>query len=329
MTSVLMTGGCGFVGHQVVDYFLQRTGWRIIILDGLTYAGNLNRVTDLESYDKKRVKFVYHNLRSPINELVAARIGEVDYIFHLAANSSVELTIKYPLESIYDNVLGTVNILELARRQKNLKLLNYFSTDETLGPVEKPGDGFPENAPHKPSNPYAAGKAAGEDYCHAYYVTYKIPVFITRAMNIFGFNQHGEKFIPKVIKSVLNEEPLPIYVDKCGKKAGSRYWIFAYDVASALLFLSKKAKPGEVYHIVGNWYDNLSLAKKIAEKIGKPLRYEMFDFHSSRPGHDLHYGLKDTKMKKLGWKLKIGVEEGLNLVIPKYLGDEGQCVDAS
>lgn len=318
---VLITGAAGFIGHQVVDSFLKNTNWDLVLLDGLSYAGNLNRITDLVSYTngRNRVNFVYHNLRAPINDLVSERIGSVDYIFHLAANSSVEFTLGNPLITVYDNVMATVNMLEFARRQEDLILMNYFSTDEVYGPVKNPGDGFDEEAPHKPSNPYSAGKAAGEDYAHAWHVTYGTPVFITNAMNVFGYSQHPEKYIPTVIRHVKNGTTLPVYSTSNGKVAGSRYWIFAYDIADALMFLSNNAKAGEKYHIKGTWMDNLDLAKKIASKIGKPLKYEMYDFHSSRPGHDLHYGLSDTKMEKMGWKLKYGIDEGLDMIIPTYL----------
>lgn len=317
--NVLVTGAAGFVGHHVVDHFLKETNWNIICLDGLTYAGNLNRITDLKSYDPDRIRFCYHNLRSPINDLVSDRIGEVEYIFHLAANSSVEFTLTNPLTTVYDNVLGTVNILEFARKQKNLKFIQYFSTDEVYGPVPEPGMGFGEDAPHKPSNPYSAGKAAGEDYCHAYYVSYRVPVIISNAMNIFGFDQHPEKYIPTVIRKVRDGGILTVYSSPRGKVAGSRYWIYAYDVADALLYLVKNAQPGQKYHIKGEWWDNLELAKTIAGKIGKPLKYELVDFHSSRPGHDLHYGLEDNKMHKMGWKPKTGVSKGLDIIIPQYL----------
>lgn len=318
---VLVTGAAGFIGHQVVDAFLGLTDWDLVLLDGLTYAGNLNRITDLYTYqkNKERVTFVYHNLRAPINDLVSERIGDIDYIFHLAANSSVEFTLMNPLITVYDNVFATVNVLEFARKEKDLKLMNYFSTDEVYGPVKNPSDGFDENAPHRPSNPYSAGKAAGEDYCHAWYVTYHTPVFISNAMNVFGFNQHPEKYIPTVIRHVQAGTSLPVYSSAGGKVAGSRYWIFAYDVADALLFLANRAEAGQKYHIRGTWMDNLDLAKKIAERVGKPLNYEMYDFHSSRPGHDLHYGLTDTKMQMMGWKLKYGIDEGLDMIIPSYL----------
>jgi dTDP-D-glucose 4,6-dehydratase len=672
---VLITGAAGFVGRHVVEYFLQHTDDEIVVLDSLTYAGNLNRIANLPSYDPKRVKFVYHNLRSPINDLVKGYLGEIDHIYHLAANSSVEFTLLNPEITVMDNVMATVNILEYARHS-DVEAINYFScydektraftkegfkkyseltvgdsvltlnkngfveeqpiekiliqdysgemvvsdngqfnfcvtpnhrmylsdgsvvdaeslvgsqfkpqrpvgvcgvredifidkkpvdtlglfylcgvfigdgfishqirvsdtlsgldrekylkqgrdkesgqfisiksgenhkskqnsyriffdipekdkarertektlqelgikyskhkgksgehlyfsskawceffsqfgrgarnkhipdwmlkfdtthlealydglidsdgyrpnsgksevyntisdrlienlvelsvklgrspsvfsrynesfidgrkicglskfvvisqgergtkrislkqysgkiwcitvknknllveregrlmfcgnTDEVYGPVKNPGEGFDEEAPHRPSNPYSAGKAAGEDYAHAWYVTYGLPVYTTNCMNIFGFDQHPEKYIPTVIRCVKNGTELPVYSSKNGKVAGSRYWIFGYDVASALLFLRDKALPGQKYHIVGEWMDNLDLAKRIAEKMGKPLYYKMYDFHSSRPGHDLHYGLKDTKLGKMGWRREYGIDKGLEMILSK------------
>ena len=199
------------------------------------------------------------------------------------------------------------------------------NTDEVLGPVKTPGEGFPEDAPHRPSNPYSAGKAGGECYAHAWHVTYGVPVYTTRCMNIFGYDQHPEKYIPTVIRHVLNGTELPVYSSANGRVAGSRFWIFGYDVADALLFLKDKAKPGEIYHIVGEWMDNLDLAKLIAKKMDKTLRYKMFDFHSSRPGHDLHYGLKDTKIRPSGWELKYGIDGGLDMIIPQYIRRELNC----
>lgn len=317
---VLITGIAGFVAYQIADYLLQNTEYNIIGLDGLTYAGSLDRITNLESYkkDPSRIKFVYWNLRSPFNEYISEKIGEIDYILHFAANSSVENTIKFPTESVFDNVLATVNVLEFARKQKNLKLMNYFSTDEVNGPSEH-GELFTEMAPHRPSNPYSAGKAGGEDYCFAYFKTYGVPVFISNTMNICGKDQNKEKYIPTVIRCVKNGETLPVYSNKDKTKAGSRFWISAYDVADAINFLLEKAIPGEKYNIVGTEMDNLDLAKMIARIIGKPLLYEMFNFHSSRPGHDIAYRMTGEKMAKMGWTLKRGIEEELKQIVQDYL----------
>lgn len=320
MKRCLISGIAGFVAHQLADYLLQNTDYEIVGLDGLTYAGSLDRITDLESYkkDPSRVKFVHWNLRSPLNEYISEKIGEVDYILHLAANSSVEHTIKYPIESVLDNVLATVNVLEFARKQKNLKLMNYFSTDEVNGSSDH-GELFNEGAAHHPSNPYSAGKAAGEDYCFAYFKTYGVPVFITNTMNVVGRAQDREKYIPTVIRCVKNGETLPVYSNKERTRAGSRFWISAYDVSDAIKFLLEKAIPGEKYNIVGTEMDNLDLAKMIASIIGKPLKYEMHDFHSSRPGHDLAYRMTGEKMAKMGWVLKRGLEEEIKQIVRSYL----------
>lgn len=315
---ILITGGAGFIGHQMIDYILQETDYELVVLDGLTYAGALDRITDLDSYKQHptRVTFVHHNLRSPINEMVAEKIGPVDYIMHLAANSSVEHTIKHPEESVLDNVLGTVNLLQYARDAKPKKFF-YFSTDEVYGPAPE-GVNFDEEAPHKPSNPYAAGKAAGEDYAHAFFVTYGVPVVITNTMNVFGFRQHSEKFVPTVIRSVQTGATLPVYANSDKTKAGSRFWIFAYDVADAMLFLIDWGEPGQKYHIVGEERDNLDFAKEIAAVMGKPLNYEMVDFHTSRPGHDLRYGMSGTKLAELGWKHKFGITEAFKKIVASY-----------
>lgn len=329
MTKVLVTGGAGFIGHQFVDYLLKETDFEIVVLDGLTYAGNLNRITGLESYQANpdRVRFVYHNLRSPINEMVAKKIGLVEYIVHMAANSSVEDTLRNPEASVLDNVLSTVHVLDFARtdrlctrefQQTNLKLILYFSTDEVYGPAPE-GVDFDENAPHRPSNPYSAGKAGGEDYAYAFHVSFGVPVCISNQMNVFGFDQHPEKFIPTVIRSVEEGKTLPVYSNPDKTKAGSRFWIFSYDVADATLFILRNGIPGEKYHVVGTERDNLELAQDIAKTMGKELVYEMKDFHSSRPGHDMRYGMKDTKLSVMGFKLKYGLEEAFKRIIPTYL----------
>lgn len=313
---ILISGGCGFVGHHVVNYFLENTDWEVVVLDKINYAASQGRLAEIPNWDKKskRVNFVWHDLRSPINTIVANKIGEVDYIAHLAANSSVEDTIKDPLGSAYDNVIGAVNMFEFARNLPNLKLINMFSTDEVYGPAPD-GINFTEEAPHRPSNPYSAGKSGAEDYAHAYHVTYKLPIFVTNTMNVFGERQHQEKFIPTVIRKVVNQEILPVYSNKERTKAGSRFWIHAKNIGSALLFLFNNAKAGERYNIVGEEWDNLDVAKEIAKVIGKDLKYEFFDFHSSRPGHDLRYGMSGEKMAKMGWKPELNFSESIKEVV--------------
>jgi len=189
MTRVLLTGGAGFIGHHVVDLLLRETNWEIVSLDRLDYSGNLNRLDNVVSSfpkeERKRVKVVFHDLRAEINSLLKNMLGEFDYILHLAASSHVDRSITYPMEFVMDNVVGTCNILNFAREQKDLKRFIYFSTDEVFGPAPA-GVNYSEKERYNSSNPYSATKAGGEELAVAFENTYKLPVFITHTMNVFG-----------------------------------------------------------------------------------------------------------------------------------------------
>ncbi len=177
----------------------------------------------------------------------------------------------------------------------------YFSTDEVFGPAG-PEVAFKEWDRYNSSNPYAATKAGGEELALAYANTYKLPVFITHTMNVFGERQHPEKFIPKVVRHVVRGLTMPIHSDPSRTKPGSRFYIHARNVADAVLFLLEHGEPREKYNIVGEReVDNLTLAQMIARVIGKPLKYELIDFHNSRPGHDLRYALDGSKLAAMGW----------------------------
>lgn len=314
---ILLTGISWFVASHLTDAILSRTDHEIVSLDRLDTSGNLNRLPDLPSWKEHghRVKFVWHDLRSEINDIVANKIGDIDIILHLAAGSHVDRSIDDPMEFAMDNVIGTVNLLQYARKLKNLKLFNYFSTDEVYGDAPEWVD-FAEWSPHKPRNPYSASKAAAEDFCYAFRNTYKLPIFITNTMNIFGERQHGEKFIPLVIKKVLTWEKVTIHSHPDLKKAGTRFYLHAGNLADAILWLLDNAKVGEQYNLVGEKeLDNLTLAQMIADIIGKPLNYEMVDFHSSRPGHDLRYALDGSKLKSLGYEFPANFEESLRRTV--------------
>jgi dTDP-glucose 4,6-dehydratase len=310
---VLVTGGAGFIGHHVIYSLLMQTDAEIVSLDRLDYSGNLNRLSDaLEPFDrptKARVKVVHHDLKAAINPHVAAHIGSVDVILHLAAGSHVDRSIEYPLEFAMDNVIGTVNILDFARTQ-NLKRFVYFSTDEVFGPAPE-GIAYKERDRYNSTNPYSASKAAGEEFAVAYENTYKLPIYITHTMNVFGERQSPEKFIPMCIRKVLNGETVTIHSNAEKTKAGSRHYIHASDVADALIFLLINEPQIGVdfggakcpkFNIVGSVeLDNLQLAQMVARGVGRDLKYEMVDFHSSRPGHDLRYALDGGLMRELGW----------------------------
>lgn len=313
---VLITGISGFIAHHLTEHILKNTDWDIVSLDRLDTSGNLNRLADIECWNKEkhRVKFIWHDLKAPINDLIAKQIGHVDYILHLAAGSHVDRSIDNPIEFVMDNVLGTANLLEYARSLPELKLFNYFSTDEVYGNAPD-GIDFVEGSPHKPRNPYAATKAGAEDLCLAYENTYKLPLLITNTMNVIGERQHPEKFVPMVIRKVLNGEEVTIHSHPDLKRAGTRYYIHARNVSDALVWLIKGGYKGQ-YNIVGEReIDNLSFAKEIADIIGKPLIYKMVDFHSSRPGHDLRYSLSGEKLKSVGYEFPKTFEQSLRKTI--------------
>jgi dTDP-glucose 4,6-dehydratase len=326
---VLITGGAGFIAHHVVDCFLKRTDWEIVTLDRLDLSGNLNRLHDVierNPKEKHRVKFVYHDLRSEISSVNRNFIGKVNYILHLAAASHVDRSIEYPMEFIMDNVVGTTNILDFARRHDSLERFIYFNTDEIFG-IAPPGVNYKERDRYNSTNPYSASKAAGGELCVAYENTYKLPMFITHTMNVFGERQHPEKFIPLCIRRIRDNQTIQIHSNSNKTQAGSRYYIHASDVADAMLFLLNLNNPiiyekdyggakCPKFNVVGKQeIDNLTLAKLIASAQGKELIYEMVDFHSSRPGHDLRYSLSGDYMRSLGWEPKVSLEDRIKEVV--------------
>jgi len=317
---ILITGGVGFIGHHIVEFILNTTDWNIVILDRLDVSGTLNRLADLPLWEKEhgRVKFVYHNLRAPLNEYARTRLGDVNYILHLAASTHVDRSIEDPMLFVEDNVVGTTNMLQYARTLPHLKAFINFSTDEVFGPAPK-GVAHKENAPYLPSNPYSASKAGAASMGHAFFVTYGVPVITTYTMNNFGERQHPEKLIPRTIRSVIRGEKMPIFAELRGGKlvgVGSRFWLHAKNTASAVMFLLKNGKPGESYNVIGfDEFTNLEIAQKVAKLVGKPLKYEFVDFHKTRPGHDRRYALDGTKLRKLGWKPPITFEESLKATV--------------
>jgi len=332
MKRVLITGGAGFIAHHLIYHILKTTNWEIVSLDRLDYSGNLNRLdnvlSSLNENDKARVQVVFHDLKSELNPWIRKDIGEVNIILHLAAGSHVDRSIEFPIEFVMDNVLGTANILEYARNintnNGSLEKFVYFSTDEVFGPAPD-GINYKENDRYNSTNPYSATKASGEELAVAYENTYNLPVIITHTMNVFGERQHPEKFIPMCIKKIRDGETVTIHSDKTKKIAGSRHYIHAEDVSEALLFLLNSEIKNEVdwggakcpkFNIVGaEELNNLELAEIIAKAQNKKLNYEMVDFHSSRPGHDLRYSLSGEKMKSLGWTPKIKVQSRIKQVV--------------
>lgn len=315
---LLLTGGAGFIGHHLVEHVLRETDWKIVCLDRLDTSGNLNRLAEVlqSRKDPYRVKVVYHDLRAPVSDLLKSQIGHIDQIWHVAAATHVDRSIDCPMEFVQDNVVATCNILDYARSLDGLKRFLFFSTDEVFGPAPE-GTAYQEDDRYHSGNPYAATKAGAEELCVAYANTYRLPVVITHTMNVFGERQHPEKFIPSTIAKVRDGKKVVIHANQDKTKAGSRFYIHARNVASALMYLEYKyVAPGDKLNIVGEQeVSNLQMAQMIASIQGKPLKYEMVDFHSSRPGHDLRYALNGDKMRKLGWTLPVNFEKSLERTV--------------
>lgn len=333
--TVLVTGGAGFVAHHVIENLLRNTDWNIVSLDRLDFSGNLNRLADMmQDFDvntRKRVRVVFHDLRAELNPLVRREIGDINYVLHLAAGSHVDRSIEYPMEFVLDNVVGTCNILNYARDLPNLERFIYFSTDEVFGPAPN-GINYAERDRYNSSNPYSATKAGGEELAVAFENTYKMPIYITHTMNVFGQRQHPEKYIPMCIRKVHDGDKITIHSDASKTIPGSRHYIHAADVADAMLFLLKLEAKLETdlggakcpkFNLVGKEeINNLQLAQIIADVQGKPLNYEMVDFHSSRPGHDLRYSLSGDYMRSLGWEPKVALTQRIGEVVNWTLANE-------
>ena len=338
MKRVLLTGGAGFIAHHTIRHFLKNTDWEIVSLDRLDYSGNLNRISDMMSeFDKnvqKRVRVVFHDLKSEINQMLKNNLGQFDYIIHMAASSHVDRSIEDPLLFVMDNVVATCNILNFARKNSKIKRFIYFSTDEVFGPAPK-GINYKERDRYNSTNPYSATKAGGEELAVAFENSYDLPVYITHTMNVFGERQHPEKFIPLTISKVQKDEVVTIHSDETKTIPGSRHYIHATDVADGCLFLlQNQNKISQIdkdyggakcpkFNLVGpREVDNLALAEMIAKGQQKKLKYKMIDFHSSRPGHDLRYALDGNLMKDLGWTPKISIDERINQVVNWTLKNE-------
>jgi dTDP-glucose 4,6-dehydratase len=314
---IILTGGCGFIGHHVAEYIHKNTDWDIIILDKLSYASmGLNRLRNNLLLFSPRVKVFTIDLSNQISVGIKKEIGnDVNYIIHMAAETHVDNSILDPKNVITNNISSTLNLLEWVREIKDLEIFFYFSTDEVFGPAPV-GTLYKEWDRHRPTNPYSASKSAAENICIAYENTYNIPLMIVNVMNAFGERQHVEKFIPMCVKKILNDELIYIhsYPDKI--TPGTRFYIHSQNIASAVLFLINNGKIGEKYNISGEKeVSNFEIAQLISKFIGKDLKYEMIDFHSTRPGHDIRYGLDGNKLYELGWNPKFNFEKSLEKTV--------------
>lgn len=334
---VLLTGAGGFAGAHMLRHLLMETDWDIVCPVTFRHRGNSDRIASSLREGQPgwhdRVNVVMHDLAAPLVPL-ADRVGKCDHVIALAAESHVDRSIEDPVSFVRNNVDVVLTTLEYARRAEPESVI-IFSTDEVYGPML--GDmPHAEWAPVIPSNPYSASKACQEAAAIAYWRTYGVPVVIVNSMNLVGEMQDPEKFLPKVIRHVLAGQPVPIH--GVPGNIGSRYFIHARAVAGALLHILTElpvpvlfpaADRPDRWNIVGDQrLTNLELAQMVAAVIGKPLKYELIDFHASRPGHDPHYGLDGAKLAAAGWKSAVEFGAALEkavrwtLIHPEWLNGD-------
>jgi len=317
MKNILVTGGAGFIGSNFIKYALQNTGFNLVNFDKLTYAGNLENLTDIEFND--RYKFVKGDICEKDEVEKAVHENEIDTIINFAAESHVDRSILGAKEFINTNVMGTHVLLEVLKDHKLEKYLQV-STDEVYGslPEDKKEILFTESTPITTNSPYSASKASADLLCNAFHHTFGLPILITRCSNNYGPYQFPEKLIPLMIAKTLNGEKLPVYGD--GKNV--RDWLYVEDHCSAIIKVLSDGRSGEVYNIGGNneWY-NIDIVKLILNKLGKT--DEMIQYVKDRPGHDRRYAIDSSKIAdELGWKPAYDFEKGITLTVEWYLKNE-------
>lgn len=318
---LLLTGISGSIGIHTFAHIMHNTDWEVVGIDSFRHKGWSDRIVEVTKDHpewRERLTLITHDLTSPFSELTRKKIGYIDYIINMASLSDVYASIQEPVYFIQNNVWLVTNMLELARELKPEAFIQ-ISTDEVYGPTDGK-QGLPEWSPILPSNPYAASKACQEAIAISYWRTYNVPVIITNTMNNFGEMQQDSKFPVMVQKKIERNETITIH-GKDGE-IGSRSYIHSRNFADALLFILQNFPPylhtpdtidrPDRYNIAGDkQLNNLELVKMIGKYMGLEPIIEFQDSQFSRPGHDKHYGLDDSKLKSKGWKSPVSFEESL------------------
>lgn len=311
MKNILVTGGAGFIGSNFCRYMLAKyPDYNIIVLDALTYAGNLDNLSDL--MDDTRLRFVHGDIRD--KAVVEDIAKDVDTIVNFAAETHVDRSIDNPGSFVLTDVFGVFTLLEACRKY-DIQRFVHISTDEVYGSIQE--GSFKEGDPLEPNSPYSASKAGGELLARAYWVTYGTPVIITRGSNNFGPYQYPEKLIPLFITNAIDDKPLPVYGD--GNQV--RDWIYVLDHCEGIDAALHKGEPGKAYNIGGgNERTNLEVTKLILSMLGKP--ESLIIFVTDRPGHDVRYSLDCRYMRELGWSPRHDFETALRDTVQWYLQNE-------
>jgi dTDP-glucose 4,6-dehydratase len=327
MKKILITGGAGFIGSHVIRLMVNKyPDYKIINLDALTYAGNLENLKDIEH--KSNYEFIKGDITDP--KVVGRLFGtnQFDGIIHLAAESHVDRSISNPMEFINTNIVGTVTLLNAAREQwkDNMdgKRFYHISTDEVYGSLGQTGL-FTETTAYDPRSPYSASKASSDHLVRAYYHTFGLPIVISNCSNNYGPNQFPEKLLPLAINNILNKKPIPVY----GKGDNIRDWLYVEDHAAAIDVIYHGGKNGETYNIGGiNEWKNIDLINLLCQVMDEQLNRpkgdaeKLITFVKDRAGHDQRYAIDSSKlMEELGWKPSLQFEEGLVKTVKWYLAN--------
>ena len=332
LKNILVTGGAGFIGSNFIHYLFKNKFFEGIIvnIDKITYAGNLENLKNIEQrFGGERYFFEKADIND-FDKIKAIFDGyKIDTVVHFAAESHVDRSLHGPKEFLHTNVMGTFNLLEVARKcwigeEKKKKLFHHISTDEVYGST-KEMKYFLESTAYQPNSPYSASKACSDHLARVFYKTYGLPVTISNCSNNYGPYQFPEKLVPLMILNILDEKILPVYGD--GKNV--RDWLYVEDHCSAIWKILNQGKIGETYNIGGeNEWENIILVHFLCEKIGqlngkdKDYYKKLITFVKDRPGHDRRYAINCDKIKQeLGWKQEVDVEEGLEMTVKWYMNN--------
>ena len=333
---ILITGGAGFIGGTLLRRLLEETECSIFILDKLGYASDENLIKNILNSNNERVSFFEVDLVNKTNTKNAIERSDPDFIFHLAAETHVDRSINDPTEFIYNNIIGTYNLLEAAKNhwlglnkaRKSTFRFHHISTDEVFGSLELDNQKFNENTSYDPRSPYSASKASSDHLVRAWFHTYGLPIIVTNCSNNFGPRQFPEKLIPLAIDKALKKERIPLY----GDGSNVRDWLFVEDHVDGIISAALNGIPGKTYCIGGDCEKtNLELVNIICNQLddlipqNKP-HSSLINFVKDRPGHDYRYSINSNLIQKdLGWSPKTNIEVGINKTINWYIKNIDWC----